>query len=71
MVAPVVAPVVVPVVTPTEKVKTTKCTKLEYCTCGTLLGCLIAADGNVELFFQLLGKYPVAIFLWTDFSELS
>jgi len=66
MVVPVVAPVI-PNITPTETVKTKKCKKLEYCICGTLLGCMIAADGDVELFFQLLGKYPVAIFLWTDF----
>jgi hypothetical protein len=71
MVKPVIVPVVTPSVTPTETVKSKNCTKLDYCVCGTLLGCLIAADGDVGLFFELLGKYPVAIFLWTDFSELS
>ena len=70
MVVPV-APVVAPVVAPTETTKTKNCTKLANCVCGTLLGCLIAADGNFTLFFDLLGKYPVAIFLWTDFSEFS
>jgi len=69
--APVVAPVVVPVVTPTETKKSKHCTKLEDCVCGTLLGCMISADGDVGLFFDLLGKFPVAIFLWFDFSEFS
>jgi hypothetical protein len=66
--------VVIPVVTPdaTETGKKSKhCSKLEGCVCGTLLGCMIAADGDVGLFFDLLGKYPIAIFLWFDFSEFS
>ena len=51
MVKPTPAPVA-PVVTPTETAKkSTKCTKLAECVCGSLLGCLIAANGDVELFF--------------------
>lgn len=65
-----VAPVVTPTATETAK-KSKHCSKLEGCVCGTLLGCMIAADGDVTLFFDLLGKFPVAIFLWFDFSEFS
>ena len=71
--APVVTP---PVITPTTdpggKTKDSKtCTQLEDCVCGTLLGCAIKADWDVALFFNLLGKYPVAIFLWFNFTEFS
>jgi len=42
---------------------------VDECSCGSTLGCMIAANGNVELFFALLGKYPVAIFLWISFAD--
>ena len=64
---------VIPTVTPTAAKSTKKkvCTVLEGCVCGTLLGCLIKANGNVELFFKLFEKYPIIIVYWTDFTELN
>ena len=43
----------VPVVTKGDATETDKktCKTITGCVCGTLLGCLIKADGNIELFF--------------------
>jgi hypothetical protein len=58
------------VITPTEAVlRKTECVLLSECKCGSWLGCAIAANGNVELFFELLAKYPISFILLFSFTD--